>query len=238
MKAISQTDIETGKKPAPLLRPCDEEVRTHAPQIEQAAGNQALQRKLSPASLQTKLHVGSATDPLEREADLTADWALGMSESQLRRKLAAALGGSVQTQLTSSASGLTGATETIRTRIDASRGGGRPLGEAERSFFELRFGSDFSGVRLHSDSRAADLASLVRARALTVGQDIYFGKGESPGLNADSGRLLAHELTHVVQQGFAGPENQSGPSGLIQREEPPASSAAEPPTIDPTTRSS
>ncbi|VAW89467.1 hypothetical protein MNBD_GAMMA17-1062 [hydrothermal vent metagenome] len=89
----------------------------------------------------------------------------------------------------------------ISTGIQSLQGGGQPLSRSERSFFDPRFGVDFSDVRVHNDSRAASLARSVNARAFTHGQDVVFGAGEySPGLG--QGRpLLAHELTHVVQQG-------------------------------------
>lgn len=83
---------------------------------------------------------------------------------------------------------------------DALRSSGQPLDAATRSFFEPRFGYDFSRVRLHTDSRAAESAQAVNALAYTVGNDVVFGGGHySPGSSAGN-RLLAHELTHVVQQ--------------------------------------
>ncbi|MGB9203363.1 MAG: DUF4157 domain-containing protein, partial [Terriglobales bacterium] len=81
---------------------------------------------------------------------------------------------------------------------------GRPLDPGTRAFMEPRFGQDFSQVRLHTDTKAADSASAVKAHAYTVGQDIVFGPGQySPHAEA-SRHLLAHELTHVVQQTASG----------------------------------
>jgi hypothetical protein len=78
---------------------------------------------------------------------------------------------------------------------------GRPLDGSTRSFMEQRFGHDFSGVRIHTDERAAESAQSVNALAYTVGRDIVFGAGQyAPTLPAGQ-KLLAHELTHVVQQG-------------------------------------
>ncbi len=90
------------------------------------------------------------------------------------------------------------------------RSSGTPLDAATRANLEPRFGYDFSQVRIHTDAKAADSARDVNALAYTVGRDVVFGAGQySPGTSA--GRiLLAHELTHVVQQG--GPEyDSSGP---------------------------
>jgi hypothetical protein len=78
---------------------------------------------------------------------------------------------------------------------------GQSLDAGTRTFMESRFAHDFSGVRVHSDERAADSARSVNALAYTVGRDVVFGAGQyTPGTMAGK-RLLAHELTHVVQQG-------------------------------------
>lgn len=70
-----------------------------------------------------------------------------------------------------------------------------------RSFFEPRFGVDFSKIRIHNDSQAAHLASSINAKAFTFGQNIAFGKGHYHPESSQGRRLLAHELVHVVQQG-------------------------------------
>jgi outer membrane protein OmpA-like peptidoglycan-associated protein len=86
---------------------------------------------------------------------------------------------------------------------------GQPLDRKTRTFFEPRFGLDFSHVRVHSDARAADSASGVHAHAYTVGRDIVFGPGQYSA-HADASRhLLAHELTHVVQQATSGVSSDS-----------------------------
>jgi hypothetical protein len=88
--------------------------------------------------------------------------------------------------------------------IHQSRGGGQPLGENVRDQMETAIGADFGGVRVHADGQADTLSRAVNARAFTVGQDLYFRQGAyEPG--SSSGReLLAHELTHVVQQSGGG----------------------------------
>lgn len=81
------------------------------------------------------------------------------------------------------------------------RSPGQPLDPATRSEMEPRFGRDFGPVRVHTDARAAESARSVGALAYTVGRDVVFGTGQyAPGTVAGA-RLLAHELTHVVQQG-------------------------------------
>src|SRR6185503_19841764 len=78
--------------------------------------------------------------------------------------------------------------------------GGRALGSALRSAFEPRFGHDLSGVRLHTGPEAAGAAVALGARAFTVGDHIFFGPGEYRPATASGQRLIAHELTHMIQQ--------------------------------------
>ena len=78
---------------------------------------------------------------------------------------------------------------------------GQPLDPGARAFMESRFGHDFSRVRVHTDARAAESARAVDALAYTVGRDVVFGAGQyAPGIR-EGQRLLAHELTHTIQQG-------------------------------------
>ena len=93
-----------------------------------------------------------------------------------------------------------GVSPEVEQGIQAARGGGQPLARSVRAQMEPAFGADFGGVRVHSDARADGLNRSLSARAFTTGQDIFFKQDEyNPG--SSSGReLLAHELTHVVQQ--------------------------------------
>jgi hypothetical protein len=80
---------------------------------------------------------------------------------------------------------------------------GSPLDEAAREFMESRFSSDFSGVRVHTDGRAAESARSLNAHAYTIGRHIVFGAGLYSPESSAGRRLLAHELTHTLQQGTA-----------------------------------
>jgi hypothetical protein len=90
--------------------------------------------------------------------------------------------------------------DTVERSIDQARGGGHGMDHGTRSRMESAFGADFSSVRVHTDNRADTLSQSLSARAFTTGRDVFFRQGEyNPGTS--SGReLLAHELTHVVQQ--------------------------------------
>jgi hypothetical protein len=143
-------------------------------------------------SLQPKLEVGAVNDPLEREADRIADRVTRMPDSSRAESKA-------PTKASSSA-GLSHA-EAPSTVHEALRSTSRPLDPDVRAFMEPRFGHDFSQVRLHSGTAAAESARTLNAHAYTVGDDIVFGSGKLAPATKDGSRLLAHELTHVVQQG-------------------------------------
>src|SRR5262249_4954205 len=77
---------------------------------------------------------------------------------------------------------------------------GQSLDAGTRAFFEPRFGHDFSRVRVHTDAKAAESAQAVNAAAYTVGRDVVFGNSQYTPQTGTGQRLLAHELTHVIQQ--------------------------------------
>lgn len=77
---------------------------------------------------------------------------------------------------------------------------GQQLDANTRAFMEPRFGQDFSQVRVHTDAKAAESARAVNALAYTVGKDVVFGTGQYAPQMTEGKRILAHELTHVVQQ--------------------------------------
>jgi hypothetical protein len=104
--------------------------------------------------------------------------------------------------------------EDLSRQIRASRGLGNPLPGDIRARMEASFGADLSGVRIHSDAAAVLLARSLKAQAFTIGSDIFFGDGKfSPG-SRDGQHLLAHELTHTVQQGAVEPE--TGASTIVR----------------------
>jgi hypothetical protein len=91
----------------------------------------------------------------------------------------------------------------LGSQIQQAQGRGTRLPDSVRRTLEARMGYDFAGVRVKTDSQAANLCRTLGARAFTQGNDIWLGRGES----VNNLRLMAHELTHVVQQGAAGRAN-------------------------------
>ncbi len=102
-------------------------------------------------------------------------------------------------QLQPSASGMT-ATPELETSIQQARSGGQPLADNIRQPMEQAFGADFSGVKVHTDAQADQLNQSIQAKAFTTGQDVFFCSGEYDPGSRGGQELIAHELTHVVQQ--------------------------------------
>lgn len=154
--------------------------------------------------VQTHLAMGASNDPLEQEADRVADTVLATpSHAAISTALP-------RVQRASASMGTPSAAAPASVdRVLASPG--RPLERTLQQDMAHRFGHDFSGVRVHDDPMAAHSAREVDANAYTVGHDIVFDANRfAPGTPAGR-RLLAHELTHVVQQGGSA-------SGNLQRE--------------------
>ncbi|MFP4412507.1 eCIS core domain-containing protein, partial [Coleofasciculus sp.] len=196
-----------------------------SPQQEQSttAGKDIEQISSEAGAIQTKLTVGAPGDPYEQEADRVAAQVVSMSappdnsapvqrlaqeNNPIQRwSLAQSITPVVQRRLSEQVqtqglvqrafqAGGTEASEDLESRLNASKGGGSPLSKEVRAFMEPRFGSDFSGVRVHTGSEAVQMSRQLGAQAFTHERDIFFGEGKSPGNN----ELTAHELTHVVQQ--------------------------------------
>jgi hypothetical protein len=175
--------------------------------------------------LQRKALMSAPGDKFEREADRVAEQVMRMADPA-----ATAVGGTplaiartcaaceeeryqpIQAKRTAVVEG--DASDTDAAMRTASRGG-VPLSKELRSYFEPRFGHDFSQVRVHAEGDAARAAAGVQARAYTLGSDIVFGAGEFAPATSHGKRLLAHELVHVVQQGGSA-ARRVAPTGSIR----------------------
>jgi hypothetical protein len=166
--------------------------------LQRTVGNQAVERLLARRApvIQPKLTVGPVYDRYEEEADhiaglLTHAPAPPAPPKVTRKENRDASplwleGGPLDASLASD--------------ITHARGGGHGLDTRVRRSFEARLGSDFQQVRVHTDNRADQLNRSLSARAFTTGQDIFFKRGEYRPHSGAGQQLLAHELTHVVQQ--------------------------------------
>lgn len=198
---------------------------------------------------QTKLTVGKPGDQYEQEADRVADQVMRMPLENIQRQPMeeeeemlmpkAKEGASVpmlqcqpmeeeeeMLQPKSNARGINPVSHRLSRDIAGLRKQGSPFFSSERNFFEQRFGHDFSDVRIHTGQKAADLANDLNARAFTIGNDVVFGSGEFTPTSQDGRTLIAHELTHVIQQSFpSGKQNLS--EQLVQRGPPSTLGGAE-----------
>ncbi len=102
-----------------------------------------------------------------------------------------------------SESGSQTARPNMGSRLAQQKGSGNPLPKSVKAEMEQGIGANFSGVRIHTDSEAVQMNKDVHAQAFTHGQDVYFNSGKYSPESTEGKRLLAHELTHVVQQGGA-----------------------------------
>jgi hypothetical protein len=187
----------------------------------------------SPAVIQPKLTVGQPNDIYEKEADEMAGKVVqrmsdpGSEQVQQKGESGVPSAGMVQLkcahceqdeklQRKPDAGGGAGvAAPSIESAIQSSRGSGSPLPDGTRKQMESGFGADFSGVRIHNDPSSAQLSQQLNAQAFTTGQDIYFNSGKYNTNHTAGQHLLAHELTHVVQQD----SRQSSAKGLKKSDE-------------------
>lgn len=150
-------------------------------------------KKLDELPLQRKLSIGASNDPLEQEADRVADQVMAAPQHSAVNATAP----HIQRFTGHASEGANAAPDSVDRVLSGS---GRPLEPALRQDMEQRFGHDFSQVRVHTGSVAEQSARDVNANAYTAGRNIVFGAGRfSPG-TYEGRRLIAHELTHVVQQ--------------------------------------
>ncbi|MCO5207376.1 MAG: DUF4157 domain-containing protein [Anaerolineae bacterium] len=145
--------------------------------------------------MQTKLQINVPGDRYEREADRVAD-----SVMQVTQPVRVAHGISPLPVSGLQRQAEIGSAEITAIDNAAQLGAGQPLAQADRAFFEPRLGHDFSQVRIHADGAAAQSARALNARAYTQGNHIVFGRNEFQPTSASGKHLLAHELTHTIQQ--------------------------------------
>lgn len=151
--------------------------------------------------------IGPVNDPLEREADRVADQVIRKPATEVSvtpapvqvRRMCDACEGEERLQRKEVGS-QTSTHEAPATVHETLRSPGQPLDDTTRAYFEPRFGRDFSRVRVHVGAAAEQSARELNARAYTTGSDIVFGRGQCAPTTNDGCRLLAHELTHVIQQ--------------------------------------
>ena len=183
--------------------------QTLTPAAEKAAQKKDGEQTMVPLFYQPKLTIGSPDDPLEKEADDMADKVMRMemispinfssSKNIINRKCAHCEEEEKKLQRKeSNSNSVSVAPPIVHEVINSS--GGRSMDGGTRSFMESRFNYDFAKVKIHDGDLAARSAGSINALAYTSGNNVVFNSGQY-NTKSDAGkRLLAHELTHVVQQ--------------------------------------
>jgi Domain of unknown function (DUF4157) len=169
----------------------------------------------APETLQTKLVINQPGDSYEQEAERMAKQVTKMETTTPSEvpSLSENIGLETGDPLTHKEAGDTLPYDTANAlslvNEVLSGGGGQPLDTDTRSFMEPRFEHDFSRVRVYTDERAVESAHRVNALAYTLGQNVVFGEGKYAPGTSEGKKLIAHELTHTIQQEVAGTFSQT-----------------------------
>ena len=182
-------------------------------------------RCASELPVQTKLSVSQPGDVYEQEADRVADQVMRMAEPTVQRACAPCAAGGSPCPKCEEESGIvqrkvgdSGHHVSSTDNVLNGLGSGQPLDLPTRSFMEPRFGFDFSHVRVHTDTSANESAKSLNAMAYTTGRDIVFAQRQYDPASSEGRRLLAHELTHVVQQSASAQAKISASPRMLQRQ--------------------
>lgn len=189
-KPIFESEAEPDVQTKPLTTTFHPPSATLQPKCAECEKEEQLQKMDEPGEeeqFQMKPIFESATPPPDDDTVQRACAACATEEE------------TVQTQ--SEGADTPASSPSLESRLQSSKGGGSPLSEDTRSQMEGAFGADFSGVRVHTDNSAVQMNQELGAQAFTHGSDVYFNAGKYDTGSTDGQRLLAHELTHTVQQG-------------------------------------
>ena len=230
-RKITKPSVVQVQRPSTPLIYCQVDTENHSAEMAQSSWENILQNRDQIANqalggkrpiIQTKLTLGPASDKYEQEADAVA--------KQVVEKLPIASGSVTQRQEEDDMIGrcvqcqeeedvrakgeedtLAGGllSQSLEHQIQSARGSGRPMADNVRSPMEQAFDTDFSQVKVHTSSQADSLNQSLQAKAFTTGQDIFFRQGEYAPETSTGQQLLAHELTHVVQQRGTAVQRQS-----------------------------
>lgn len=178
--------------------------------------------------IQPKLRVAQPNDKYEQEADLVAEQVIRTPASQPSSPIDGSSSpennGNPHSRTIQRAAGLgeyktagdvitPEVTSAIGNSIHSMQGGGQPLDIATKNLMSKTIGADFSAVRIHTDNEAIEKSNAINARAFTQNNHVFFNKNQYDPNGSKGRELLAHELTHTVQQGAA-PSVDGGKSTL------------------------
>ncbi len=200
VRSILHPQQNSGNKPGEGLLQAEagngnENVATSLLTQPHNGGDQVPVRVSGAHTIQAKLKVGAPGDQQEQEADRVAEQVMRQNGPEGDSE-----GITIQASPSPQTVGVGDVNEGLENQLNRSKGAGSAIPDRVRAIVEPRMQFDFSSVNLHTSSEAAEMNEQLGARAFTHGHDIYFGSGEYNPDSAQGKRLLAHELTHVVQQ--------------------------------------
>ncbi|MCW3103869.1 MAG: hypothetical protein JWO09_2309 [Bacteroidetes bacterium] len=169
------------------------------------------------STVSASLEIGEPNDKYEQEADAVAKKVVHGGDADITtQENNSSLGISMKEEdtgslMAKSEGGTLKGTEQLQSKLDSSKGSGQALDDKTQSEMGGKMNADLSDVKIHTDSKAHEMSEGINAKAFTHGQDIYFKQGNFDTSSTDGKELLAHELTHTVQQ-------KEGMSRKIQRE--------------------
>jgi|GEM_PF-5670825 len=191
------------------------------------SGSNPIQRACQPRTpeartpIQAKLTIGQPNDKYEQEADRVAAQIVRQinapvsaqptqqqsvqRQNGLKEKIQASLGISALQRREAAGGGE--ASTNLESAINSARGGGQSLDAGLQQSMGQAMGADFSGVKVHTDSQSDQLNRSIQAKAFTTGQDVFFRQGAYQPESRSGQELIAHELTHVVQQNGGGQQS-------------------------------
>ncbi|MGB2798546.1 MAG: DUF4157 domain-containing protein [Dehalococcoidia bacterium] len=222
---------------APVQRQPEEEEEELQMKPASSASQPVLQRQPEEEEEELQMKPASSTpqpalqrQPEEEEEELQMKPASSASQSVLQRQVEEE---EEELQAKPAGTRLPQASPDMEAHIEATRGRGQPLGRSERASLEPRLGVDLSDVRIHADAEADQLSRNLNAKAFTTGKDVFFREGDYQPGSPEGKRLLAHELTHVVQQNPTArqqrPGSQRGGAGASKLEPRKRRQSVEPP---------
>jgi hypothetical protein len=208
---------KTSAPPKEITRSDHPDSRKKILALQQTAGNQAVQRMMKSGVLQAKLRIGQPNDIYEQEADRVAEQVMRMPDPSRTLEcltVSQPAAAAIQRKCIRCKNNEYDEKKLMRKETpvslyhpdvppvvyDVLRSPGQPLDPATRAFFEPRFGADFGNVRIHSDSRSEKAVQSIQAMAFTVGNDIFLNREQHYSRSPTRQFLLAHELSHVIQQ--------------------------------------
>lgn len=176
--------------------------------------------------VQPKLTIGKPNNPFEQEADKVAEQVIQRIHSPRISQDGLGLQRTVTPQVSQlsiqrqSTIPVGPASNEFEQSLNQARHGGSPLGPTIQTKMESAMGADFSRVKVHTDAHADQLSRSIQAKAFTTGNDVFFKQGAYSPDSRSGQELLAHELTHVVQQGSASPTVQRDDEDFQMSENP------------------